>query len=97
VRGGAIELPSLPAGSCRRGRRRDLGLVARPRGEAACRGSPAAGAPASDTPGRGEAEIETFADDAWTTPDAGPPYLWVVLRDSRGGVAFAGYAVTIAP
>ncbi len=31
------------------------------------------------------------------TPEAGPAYLWVVLRDGRGGVAFAGYAVTIAP
>lgn len=56
-----------------------------------------AGALASDRTGRGEAETETFADDVWTTPDAGPAYLWVVVRDSRGGLAFAGYAVTIAP
>jgi hypothetical protein len=28
---------------------------------------------------------------------AGPAYLWVVLRDSRGGVAFAGYTVAITP
>jgi ABC-type phosphate transport system substrate-binding protein len=26
-----------------------------------------------------------------------PGYLWVVLRDSRGGGAFTGHAVTIAP
>ena len=56
-----------------------------------------AGALASDRTGRGETETEAFADDVWTTPDAGPAYLWVVLRDSRGGVAFAGHAVTIAP
>lgn len=56
-----------------------------------------AGALASDRTGRGEAETETFADDVWTTPDAGPAYLWVVLRDSRGGVAFAGYTVAIGP
>jgi hypothetical protein len=56
-----------------------------------------AGALAEGRTGRGEAEAETFADDVWTTPDAGPAYLWVVVRDSRGGLAFAGYAVTIAP
>ncbi|HEX3758297.1 MAG TPA: hypothetical protein VHW23_06305 [Kofleriaceae bacterium] len=56
-----------------------------------------AGALAADRTGRGETETETFADDIWTTPDAGPAYLWVVLRDTRGGVAFAGYAVAIAP
>ncbi|TMQ02819.1 MAG: hypothetical protein E6J91_49900 [Deltaproteobacteria bacterium] len=51
---------------------------------------------ASDRTGRGETDPATFADDVWTTPDAGPVYLWVVLRDSRGGVAFAGYPVVIA-
>lgn len=56
-----------------------------------------AGALASDRTGRGEDETETFADGVGTTPDAGPAYLWVVLRDSRGGVAFAGHAVRIAP
>jgi len=56
-----------------------------------------AGALAEGRTGRGEAETETFADDVWTTPEAGPAYLWVVVRDSRGGVAFAGYTVTIAP
>jgi hypothetical protein len=60
-----------------------------------------AGALAEGRTGRAEAEngaeTETFADDVWTTPDAGPAYLWVVIRDSRGGLAFAGHAVTIAP
>jgi hypothetical protein len=55
------------------------------------------GSLASDRSGRGEAETETFADDVWTTPDAGPAYLWVVVRDSRGGVAFAGYTVDVHP
>lgn len=56
-----------------------------------------AGALASDRTGRGEADTAAFADDVWTTPDPGPAYLWVVVRDSRGGVAFAAYAITIAP
>jgi hypothetical protein len=65
------------------------------------------GALASDRTGRSESEtkseteseteIDTFADNVWTTPDAGPAYLWVVVRDSRGGVAFASYALTIGP
>ncbi|HEY0482400.1 MAG TPA: hypothetical protein VGD37_32995 [Kofleriaceae bacterium] len=54
-----------------------------------------AGELASDRTGRSEAETESFADDVWTTPDAGPARLWIVLRDSRGGVAFAGYTVAI--
>jgi hypothetical protein len=54
-----------------------------------------AGELASDRTGRGEAETETFADDVWTTPDSGPAYLWVVVRDSRGGVAFASYPITV--
>jgi len=55
------------------------------------------GALTSDRTGRGEAETETFADNVWTTPGAGPAYLWVVLRDSRGGIAFAGYPISITP
>lgn len=51
----------------------------------------------SERTGRGEAETDTFADDTWTTPDPGPAYLWVVLRDSRGGVVFAAYPVMLAP
>lgn len=52
---------------------------------------------ASDRTGRSEAEDQTFVDDVWTTPDPGPAYLWVVLRDSRGGIAFAGYPIAITP
>lgn len=52
---------------------------------------------ASDRTGRSEVEDQTFVDDVWTTPDPGPAYLWVVLRDSRGGIAFAGYPIAITP
>lgn len=55
-----------------------------------------AGELASERTGRDETETETFADNVWTTPDAGPVYLWVVVRDSRGGVAFADYVIPIA-
>ena len=46
--------------------------------------------------GRDEGELETSTDDLWTAP-AGPGtyHLWVVLRDSRGGIDFAGYDVTV--
>jgi hypothetical protein len=48
-----------------------------------------------DRTGRGEEEIETSTDNVWQTPAAGPAHLWVVLRDSRGGVDFAEYDVTV--
>lgn len=51
----------------------------------------------ADRTGRGEAEDQSFADDVWTTPDPGPANLWVVVRDSRGGVAFASYPIAITP
>jgi hypothetical protein len=44
----------------------------------------------SDRTGRDEGETETFTDDAWTAPgEAATTHLFWVLRDSRGGVAFA--------
>ncbi len=45
---------------------------------------------AAERTGRTEDELETYADNIWTTPD-GPAHLWVVVRDSRGGVGFAGF------
>ncbi len=34
--------------------------------------------------------------NTWTAPaDAGPAHLWIVLRDSRGGVDFAAYDVVV--
>jgi len=48
-----------------------------------------AGAFEHDTTGRGEEELETFADNRWTAPkQTGMVTMWVVLRDSRGGVAW---------
>jgi hypothetical protein len=34
--------------------------------------------------------------NAWTAPEeSGTVYLWVVLRDSRGGLDFAGYELNV--
>jgi hypothetical protein len=48
----------------------------------------------ADRTGRGESETETFTENVWH-PGSGTAWLWVVLRDSRGGTAFAKY--TLAP
>jgi hypothetical protein len=50
---------------------------------------------ALDRSGRAGDEPETFAENVWRTPPPGPAHLWLVLRDSRGGVAWAAYDVTI--
>ena len=43
-----------------------------------------------DRSGRGETETETFTQNVWTAPPTpGLVHLWLVLRDSRGGVDFA--------
>jgi hypothetical protein len=48
-----------------------------------------------DRTGRTEEEQETSTDNTWTAPDdARTTHLWVVLRDARGGVAFAGAVLT---
>lgn len=53
-----------------------------------------AGAFANDRTGRGEEELETFTENAWTAPDeARSVHLFVVLRDSRGGVAFSSHEI----
>ncbi len=45
--------------------------------------------------GRGEDDPTTSSGNAWTAPaSAGVSRLWVVLRDSRGGVDFASYLLT---
>ncbi len=49
----------------------------------------------SDRTGRTEDELDAFADNVWTTPPSGPAHLWVVVRDSRGGVAFASFTIAI--
>jgi hypothetical protein len=48
----------------------------------------------NDRTGRSEDELETFTDNDWTTPlEARTIHLFVVLRDSRGGVAFAPHTL----
>lgn len=49
-----------------------------------------AGSFANDRTGRGEEEVATFTENEWTAPDeATVAHLFWVLRDARGGVAFA--------
>ena len=48
--------------------------------------------------GRDPDELETFSENEWTAPTvAGDAHLWLVLRDSRGGVAWTDLAVRIVP
>lgn len=49
-----------------------------------------------DRTGRGETEQDDFAQNAWTAPDApGVVHFWAVLRDSRGGMDFRGFDLTV--
>jgi len=53
-----------------------------------------------DRTGRAETDLETTSDNTWTAPSVGEPtpvYLWLVLRDSRGGVDFASYQLMVTP
>ncbi len=51
----------------------------------------------TDHTGRQESEFtETSSDDTWTSPDeAGPVFMWVVLRDDRGGVDWQGFRIDV--
>jgi hypothetical protein len=57
-----------------------------------------AGALDREATGRAEDDPATTSDDGWAAPAvAGSSRLWIVLRDSRGGVDFATYdIVTVA-
>jgi hypothetical protein len=47
-----------------------------------------------DRTGIDGSDTTTTSDNGWTAPSqAGPVHLWVVLRDDRGGVGWAGYAL----
>jgi hypothetical protein len=49
-----------------------------------------------DRTGRDEHELEAFTENAWTAPaTAGTAHLFVVLRDARGGVAFATVPIVV--
>jgi hypothetical protein len=53
-----------------------------------------AGTFANDRTGRAEDELEAFTDNEWTAPsDARTVHLFMVLRDTRGGVAFATHTL----
>ncbi|MBS2013954.1 MAG: hypothetical protein JST00_13780 [Deltaproteobacteria bacterium] len=55
-----------------------------------------AGSFTSDRTGRGEAEPETFTDNTWTAPsEPRRAHLFAVLRDARGGTAFATISVDV--
>jgi hypothetical protein len=54
----------------------------------------------NDRTGRAEDNFETTSDNAWTAPQVTTTtavHLWLVLRDSRGGVDFVGYDLTVNP
>jgi hypothetical protein len=49
-----------------------------------------------DTSGRAEDETDSFADDVWHAPsDGSVVHMWIVLRDSRGGIAFTAVDVSV--
>ncbi|MEO6776680.1 MAG: hypothetical protein ABI467_27310 [Kofleriaceae bacterium] len=55
-----------------------------------------AGSLAVDASNVGDTSSATTVSTTWHTPTAsGPAYLWLVLRDSRGGLATAAYAVDV--
>jgi len=50
-----------------------------------------------DRTGVAGTEIATSTSNTWKAPDATMPvYLWLVLRDSRGGTAFKSYSIQVA-
>jgi hypothetical protein len=50
-----------------------------------------------DHTGRLESEFDTtFSDNTWTAPaEPGPAFIWVVLRDDRGGVDWKTYRIFV--
>ena len=57
-----------------------------------------AGSFVHDVTGRDEGDDATTTDNVWTAPSTpGAVHLWVVLRDSRGGVDFAAYELMVTP
>jgi hypothetical protein len=55
-----------------------------------------AGALAADASAVDESAASTSVTTTWHTPTTGGlAFLWLVLRDSRGGIATASYPVTV--
>lgn len=52
----------------------------------------------TESTGRASSDMATTSDDGWTAPVAGgTTHLWVVLRDSRGGVDFVEQDLVVMP
>jgi hypothetical protein len=57
-----------------------------------------AGSLDSESTGRASTDMATTTDNVWTAPSTAGAYsLWIVLRDSRGGVDYAQGDVTVVP
>jgi hypothetical protein len=55
-----------------------------------------AGSFANDNTGRAAEEYQLLStDNDWTAPVSGDAFVWVVLRDSRGGVSWTSYRVSV--
>jgi len=55
-----------------------------------------AGSLAVDASAVDETDSSTTVSTTWHTPSAGGlAFLWLVLRDSRGGIATASYPITV--
>ena len=51
-----------------------------------------------DRTGRAEDDRATTTENTWTAPSStGKVHLWIVVRDSRGGIDFAPYDVDVVP
>jgi hypothetical protein len=55
------------------------------------------GSLAVDASAVGEDDTATTVSTTWHTPAAGEAWLWIVLRDSRGGIAWQPLRVTVTP
>ena len=50
----------------------------------------------ADRTGRDESDPATTSDNGWASPaQPGTVHLWMVLRDSRGGIDFASYGLVV--
>jgi hypothetical protein len=45
--------------------------------------------------GRAEDDLETHAANRWSAPASGTAYLWVVVRDDRGGASWATFRLEV--
>ena len=56
-----------------------------------------AGAFDDSTTGRAEDDPTAWTENAWQSPGAAETaFLWLVLHDSRGGIDFTAYTLTVA-